>query len=83
MAFRVGALYPRLGRLWRGKLAVASDRRSRFPRPRWRAPAFNQHQDITDSFSFDQRGFALGCNAVVIALGASAGPALGGFITEH
>ena len=38
---------------------------------------------ITDSFSFDKRGFALGCNAVVIALGASAGPALGGFITEH
>ena len=38
---------------------------------------------ITDSFSFDKRGFALGCNAVVIALGASAGPALGGLITEH
>ena len=38
---------------------------------------------ITDSFSFDKRGFALGCNAVVIALGASAGPSLGGFITEH
>jgi MFS family permease len=38
---------------------------------------------ITNSFSFDKRGFALGCNAVVIALGASAGPALGGFITEH
>jgi EmrB/QacA subfamily drug resistance transporter len=38
---------------------------------------------ITDSFSYDKRGFALGCNAVVIALGASAGPALGGLITEH
>ena len=38
---------------------------------------------ITDSFSYDKRGFALGCNAVVIALGSSAGPALGGLITEH
>jgi EmrB/QacA subfamily drug resistance transporter len=38
---------------------------------------------ITDSFSADKRGFALGCNAVVIGLGSSAGPALGGFITEH
>jgi EmrB/QacA subfamily drug resistance transporter len=38
---------------------------------------------ITDSFSYHKRGFALGCNAVVIALGSSAGPALGGFITEH
>jgi EmrB/QacA subfamily drug resistance transporter len=38
---------------------------------------------ITDSFSAVKRGFALGCNAVVIALGSSAGPALGGFITEH
>lgn len=38
---------------------------------------------ITDSFSANKRGFALGCNAVVIALGSSAGPALGGFITEH
>jgi len=83
MAFRVGSLYPRLGRLWRGKLAVASDRRSRLPRPRWRAPAFTSVAIITDSFSFDKRGFALGCNAVVIALGSSAGPALGGFITEH
>ena len=38
---------------------------------------------ITDTFSADNRGFALGCNAVVIALGSSAGPTLGGIITEH
>jgi EmrB/QacA subfamily drug resistance transporter len=38
---------------------------------------------ITDSFPAEKRGFALGCNAVVIALGSSAGPALGGLITEH
>ena len=38
---------------------------------------------ITDTFSAERRGLALGCNAVVIALGASAGPALGGVITEH
>ena len=38
---------------------------------------------ITDIFSADKRGFALGCNAVVIALGSSMGPALGGIITEH
>ena len=33
------------GRLWRGKLAVASDRRSRLPRPRWRTPVINQCRD--------------------------------------
>jgi EmrB/QacA subfamily drug resistance transporter len=38
---------------------------------------------ITDTFSAEKRGLALGCNAVVIALGASAGPTLGGLITEH
>ena len=38
---------------------------------------------ITDSFPAENRGFALGCNAVVIALGSSAGPVLGGLITEH
>ena len=38
---------------------------------------------ITDTFSADKRGFALGCNAVVIALGSSMGPTLGGVITEH
>src|SRR6266699_1779196 len=38
---------------------------------------------ITDTFSAEKRGFALGCNAVVIALGSSAGPVLGGLITEH
>src|SRR4029077_7720236 len=35
---------------------------------------------ITDTFSADKRGFALGCNAVVIALGSSLGPTLGGII---
>jgi EmrB/QacA subfamily drug resistance transporter len=38
---------------------------------------------ITDTFSADKRGFALGCNVVVIALGSSVGPTLGGIITEH
>ena len=38
---------------------------------------------ITDTFPAKKRGFALGCNAVVIALGSSAGPVLGGLITEH
>src|SRR5439155_14282082 len=38
---------------------------------------------ITDTFPIEKRGFALGCNAVVIALGSSAGPVLGGLITEH
>jgi len=38
---------------------------------------------ITDSFPAEKRGVALGCNAVVIALGSSAGPTLGGFITDH
>jgi len=38
---------------------------------------------ITDTFPVEKRGFALGCNTVVIALGSSAGPVLGGLITEH
>src|SRR5258706_9158624 len=38
---------------------------------------------ITDTFPAEKRGFALGCNAVVIALGSSVGPVLGGLITEH
>ena len=38
---------------------------------------------ITDTFPAHQRGFALGCNAVVIALGSSVGPVLGGLITSH
>src|SRR6266481_674337 len=38
---------------------------------------------ITDTFSAEKRGLALGCNAVVIALGSSAGPTLGGLITER
>src|SRR6202453_2404568 len=38
---------------------------------------------ITDTFSANKRGLALGCNAVVIAMGASAGPTLGGLIMEH
>ena len=38
---------------------------------------------ITDTFSADKLGLALGCNAVVIALGSSVGPTLGGIITEH
>ena len=38
---------------------------------------------ISDIFSAEKRGFALGCNAVVIALCSSAGPVLGGLITEH
>lgn len=38
---------------------------------------------ITDTFPTDKRGLALGCNAVVIALGASVGPTLGGIITQH
>jgi EmrB/QacA subfamily drug resistance transporter len=38
---------------------------------------------LTDTFPAEKRGLALGCNAVVIALGSSAGPTLGGLITEH
>jgi MFS family permease len=38
---------------------------------------------ITDSFPVEKRGVALGCNAVMIALGSSAGPTLGGLITDH
>jgi len=38
---------------------------------------------ITDTFSAEKRGLALGCNAVIVALGSSVGPTLGGIITEH
>jgi EmrB/QacA subfamily drug resistance transporter len=38
---------------------------------------------ITDAFPASEHGLALGLNAVVVALGASAGPTLGGLITEH
>jgi EmrB/QacA subfamily drug resistance transporter len=38
---------------------------------------------LTDTFPPEKRGFVLGWNAVVIALGSSAGPVLGGLITEH
>jgi EmrB/QacA subfamily drug resistance transporter len=38
---------------------------------------------ITDAFPAAEHGLALGLNAVVVALGASAGPTLGGLITEH
>jgi EmrB/QacA subfamily drug resistance transporter len=38
---------------------------------------------ITDAFPAAQRGLALGSTTVVAALGVSAGPTLGGLITEH
>ena len=38
---------------------------------------------ITDSFPVDKRGLAMGCNVVVIGLGSSVGPIVGGMITEH
>jgi MFS family permease len=38
---------------------------------------------ITDAFPAAERGLALGLRAVVAALGVSAGPTLGGLITEH
>jgi EmrB/QacA subfamily drug resistance transporter len=38
---------------------------------------------ITDAFPAAQRGLALGLTTVVAALGVSAGPTLGGLITEH
>src|SRR6266566_7312088 len=44
------------------------------------APSFAM---ITDAFSAVERGGALGLNAVVFAIGTSAGPTLGGLITEH
>ena len=38
---------------------------------------------LTNAFPANERGRALGLNAVVVALGVSAGPTLGGIITEH
>jgi EmrB/QacA subfamily drug resistance transporter len=38
---------------------------------------------LTTAFPPQERGRALGLNAVVVALGVSAGPTIGGFLTEH
>jgi EmrB/QacA subfamily drug resistance transporter len=38
---------------------------------------------ITDTFPVDKRGLVMGCNVVVIGLGSSVGPIVGGLITEH
>jgi EmrB/QacA subfamily drug resistance transporter len=38
---------------------------------------------VTSAFPPEQRGRAIGMNAVVVALGISTGPTLGGMITEH
>jgi len=38
---------------------------------------------IADAFPVENRGLAMGCNVVVIGLGSSVGPILGGIITEH
>jgi EmrB/QacA subfamily drug resistance transporter len=38
---------------------------------------------LTGAFPSSERGRALGLNAVTVAVGVSAGPTLGGFITEH
>src|SRR5437588_8316654 len=38
---------------------------------------------LTSAFPASERGRALGMNAVVVALGVSVGPTLGGIITEH
>ncbi len=38
---------------------------------------------LTSAFPARERGRALGLNAVVVALGVSAGPTLGGIITDH
>ena len=38
---------------------------------------------LTNAFPARERGRALGLNAVVVALGVSVGPTLGGIITEH
>jgi EmrB/QacA subfamily drug resistance transporter len=38
---------------------------------------------LTSAFAPSERGRALGLNAVTVALGVSAGPTLGGVITEH
>jgi EmrB/QacA subfamily drug resistance transporter len=37
---------------------------------------------IVDAFPVDQRGQALGMNALIVSLGVTAGPTLGGFLTE-
>ena len=38
---------------------------------------------ITSSFPSNERGLALGLNAVVVALGVAAGPTIGGIITQY
>ena len=38
---------------------------------------------ISDAFPGGNRGFAMGCNVVIIGLGSSVGPILGGVITEQ
>jgi EmrB/QacA subfamily drug resistance transporter len=38
---------------------------------------------ITDTFPVEKRGLAMGCNVVVIGLGSSVGPIVGGIVTEH
>jgi len=38
---------------------------------------------LTSAFPPEERGRALGMNAVIVALGVSVGPTLGGFITDH
>jgi EmrB/QacA subfamily drug resistance transporter len=38
---------------------------------------------LTSAFPASERGRALGLNAVIVAVGVSAGPTLGGIITEH
>ncbi len=38
---------------------------------------------LTRAFPASERGRALGLNAVIVALGVSAGPTLGGIITDH
>src|SRR5205085_11745725 len=38
---------------------------------------------ITSSFPSHERGLALGLNAVVVSLGVSAGPTIGGIITQY
>jgi len=38
---------------------------------------------LTGAFPANERGRALGMNAVIVALGVSAGPTLGGIITQH
>src|SRR5205823_972975 len=38
---------------------------------------------LTDAFPEQERGRAIGLNAVAVSFGIAAGPALGGLITEH